>query len=95
MEKPYDLPVTDHEWRLVCSAADMMADWQSNPTRTPLRQALLTRADGHLRAHGLTYKDYREFRLLVIAIRNGRGHPTGNLLPLIELLRTDQNRRIR
>jgi hypothetical protein len=56
---------------------------------------LVTRAEGHLLAHGLSREDYREFRLLVDAIRNGRGHPTDNLPPLIELLRTDSNRRIR
>jgi hypothetical protein len=95
MEKPYDLPVTDHEWRLVCAATDMMTDWQNNPTRVPFRQVLLTRAERHLLAHGLSYRDYREFRLLIIAIRNCRGHPTDNLLPLINLLRTDGDRRIR
>jgi hypothetical protein len=95
MEKPNEIPVTDHEWRLVCAAADMMADWRNNPTRVPFRQVLVTRAEGHLLAHGLSYRDYREFRLLIIAIRSGRGHPTDNLLPLIQMLRTDSSRRIR
>jgi hypothetical protein len=95
MEKPSEIPVTDHEWRLIGAAADMMADWQRHPTRVPFRQVLVTRAESHLVAHGLSREDYREFRLLVNAIRNGRGHPSDNLLPLIELLRTDRTRRIR
>jgi hypothetical protein len=94
-DRPYGIPVTDYEWRLVCAAAAMMADWQRHGTRAPFRQVLVTRAEGHLLAHGLSREDYREFRLLVDAIRNGRGHPTDNLPPLIELLRTDSNRRIR
>jgi hypothetical protein len=86
-DRPSGILVTGREWRLISAAADMMVDWRSNRTRTPFRQALLTRSETHLRAHGLTHEDYSDFRLLVNAMRTGRGHPTDNLPPLIAILR--------